>query len=168
MITDERLHIKQFVLTEIMKVIRTCLQLNLQNSNATARRDWISWLGFLPRSRDPVSFYSYKLPRKNVLILGFPGKTFPILGFLGKSIIIFINLKLRIIQCFLGGAQWLNVSIHILTPWSSIAPKSKLCGMSMRVCVCITLRVRRVVRVLYTTTTYLVGTKNIAVGWQRG
>ena len=67
--------------------------------------------------------------------------------------ILFTNLtyylKLRNMQCFLGCAQWLNVSIHVLTPWSSITPKSKPFGVSLRVCVCVRLRVRRVVCTVY-------------------
>ena len=58
----------------------------------------------------------------------------------GKSIILFIDLtnnwKIRIIQCFLGGAHWLNVSIHVLIPWSSLTPNSKPCGKSVRDCMC--------------------------------
>ena len=110
----------------------------------------------LSGSRDPVSFWGYK----------FTEKYFPIPRFPGKSIIIFINsifyLKPRIIQCFLCGAQWLNVSVHVLTTWSSRTPKSKPCGVSMRDCVCVTLRV-----VCTASTISLVAT-NIAVEWQRG
>ena len=99
----------------------------------------LSYIYYRVSSWDPVSFYSYKFAEKN----------FPKSRFTGKSIIQFINLtyywKLRIIQCFLGDAQWLNVSIHVLTSWSFITPKSRPCGVSVRDCVCVTLRIRRVV-----------------------